>query len=460
MRTWNRPPIIALLFSIALALLAGCSQQDAPVFSPTKTSPVLSADVSPYTLVFISRAYDSENNQTTFTYQLQNTGSTTSEPASGVLGVFTTVMLELPSCAPAPDSYAPSDGASIYTNANGIYGIEWGVGYDNNPDLYFSVVFPGDIPSGVVRDMVSTGGYNYIQNVTGPCEGTFSVGGYVFSDGNSNGFKDLNELGIPNVTVTLSDGVTTEHVKTDSDGAYLFVAMAGNYTVSVDSMTADSDFNETLYQTWSATTPKSHNVSVGPDSYSNNFGWEPNIDNIIAGIDDGTYPTDGKSYKWWRKEFLRAIDGNTNTAYTPEQLVDFAHQIQALALLDEYNFTPGHELEEIYNILNNHAFGDDDGSSIMLQTKVDKQGRHDAYAYLVRELLTTELNHVSGRGLDDKVLQAVLIGWGEEVLNDNAPSALVIGDGFDPNLNYQPLDGAGTTFTKINGATGGGGTGN
>jgi hypothetical protein len=202
----------------------------------------------------------------------------------------------------------------------------------------------------------------------------------------------------------------------------------------------------------------SHAVSVGPDSFANNFGFEPDVAGIVAGIDNGTYPTDGKSYKWWRRELQRAIDGNHNTAYTPEQLLDFCHQIEALALLDEYNFTPGHELQEAYDILNNHAFGDDDGQSIMLTTKSEDQGRHDAYAFLLRELLTTEFNHVSGKGLSDKVLQAVLVNWGEGVLQNNSSAAEVYG-GPTPNSLSSPLESGGTIFKGINGATGGGSTG-
>src|SRR5580765_5187689 len=73
MRNWNRPPIIAVLLAVlSLAALAGCTQRE----EPTMMSPggaQLSEAVAPYTLAFISRNFDSENNTTTFTYQLQNT---------------------------------------------------------------------------------------------------------------------------------------------------------------------------------------------------------------------------------------------------------------------------------------------------------------------------------------------------------------------------------------------------
>lgn len=460
MRTWNRPPIIALLSAIAMLALAGCTQREAPLMGPGGGKAALSEAVSPYTLAFISRVYDSESNQTTFTYQLQNTNATEPAPATGVLGVFTSVMVEVPDCAGAPDAFTPPDGAALVTNPIGIHGVEWGVGYDDNPNFYYSVSFPGDVPAGTVRGMVTRGGQRYVQSLTGPCEGTFEVSGTVFTDTNGDGLKGLTEFGVANVTVTLDDGEDPPvFATTDADGKYLFETGEGTFTVRVNAVTSQTDFNETLFHAWNPTTATSRSVTVGPDSFGNSFGFDPNVDNIVAGIDDGTYPTDGKSFKWWRRELQRAIAGQHNTAYTPAQLLDFCHQIQALALLDEYNFTPGNELQEAYDILNNHAFGDDDGTSIMLTTKSEDQGRHDAFAFLLRELLTTEFNHVSGKGLSDKALQAVLVNWGEGVLHDNSDAAEVYG-GPTVNSLTSPLEDGGTIFKKVNGATGGGGTGN
>lgn len=464
MSNWKRPPIIAVLFAVAVVALAGCTQRETPGFDPNSPSAKFTEAVAPFGLAFQASTYDSENDQTTFTYQLQNIGSS-GTPSSGILGTFTTVMVELPSCAPAPASVNPPDGAQIYTNANGIYGVEWGVGYDDNPTLTYSITFPGNINTGTVRSMVATGSQRYISNVDGPCEGDYVIDGYVFTDANQNGSKGASELGIADVTVTLTGLESTQTALTDSDGHYTFTAAAGDYTVSVDSATVAADYNESLYEDWEQTNSQSRAVTVGPDSNNNDFGWEPDVEKIIAAVDAGDITTNGKSYKWWRKELLRAINGNANTAYTPAQLLAFIHQIEDMALLDEYDFTPGNELQEVYDILNNHAFGDDDGSSIMISSgKITDDGRHDAYAFLVRELLTFELNHVSGRGFDDPALRSTLINWGEGLLKDNAPAAVsgpqgaAINDG-PQRLLTSPLEGGGTVFRKGNGATGGGGTG-
>lgn len=466
MRIRTRLPIIAAFFVIAIGAIAGC-MREAPLAPSAPSSTVrFSEAVGPVQLVFIERTYDSESDATTYLYQLQNSFDLTAGGAQdlgGILGVFTDVTVELPSCAPPLSGYFPTDGATVGTTLLGFPGITWGVGYDENPNYYYSVTFDGDIPAGTVRGLVTTGGFTYVQNLTGPCAGGFQVSGTVFTDANSNGLLDANEFGVGDVTVKLSDGEGTQTVKTDSEGNYIFIATEGTYTVSVDSLTADSDFNERLFELWNPTTPISQEVAIGPDSADNDFGFEADIDAVIEGIDNGDYPTTGKSYKWWRKEFLRVLNGNANTAYTEAELLAFAHAVEDLALLDEYDWTPGQELQQIYAILNNHAFSDGDGVEEMsLENKFN--GRQDPYFDLLRELLTTELNHVSGRGLSDLFLQEVLVNWGEGILDNNPadpdpqPSFLFeIVPGDNPNAITSPEEGA-RLFGKINGATGGGGT--
>jgi hypothetical protein len=331
------------VFVLSLAALAGCTQRESPTMMSPGSSQFSTA-TSPYTLAFISRSYNSENNQTTFLYQLQNTGAPTPGPATGVLAVLTDVLVEVPDCAGNPVSYSPPDGANYGVNANGINGVEWGVGYDDNPDLYYSVTFAGNMPAGNVRSQVTRGGFNYVAGLTGPCEGTFTVSGFVFTDTNQDGSKGGSELGVANVSVKLSGGESPEFVKTDSDGAYTFTVSEGSYTVSVDAVTADTDYNESLYRDWEPTNAQSKGVTIGPNSTGNDFGWEPNVDGIVARIDSGDLPTTGQSYKWWRKEFLRVINHQHNTAYTEAQLLGLIGTIEGYALLDEYNFTPGHEL--------------------------------------------------------------------------------------------------------------------
>ena len=129
-----------------------------------------------------------------------------------------------------------------------------------------------------------------------------------------------------------------------------------------------------------------------------------------------------------------------------------------------------HEIEQIYAILNNHAFpGDSDDESVEVNSS-KFNGRQDAWDFLLRELLTWELNVVSGRALSNPVLEQVLVNWGESVLNTYRPNGpAAVGGG--ANLNFEvlpggggnaissPLEYGGTLYKGINGATGGGGTG-
>jgi len=479
---------------MGLLALAGCTQREAPGFDPVSPgSAKFSEAISPFTLAFISRSYDVELNQTTFTYQLQNTDAPEPGPAQGVLGVFTEVLVEVPACAPDPLSFSPPDGGNYGTDVSGIHGVEWGVGYDENPDYYYSITFPGDVPAGTVRGMVTRGGQSYLQSLTGPCEGTFSISGIVFVDTDGDGYQTSNELGVANVTVELHDGENTETVKTDADGNYIFLASAGEYTVSVDSVTTDgTDFNETLYGSWNPTSPTYLPVTVGPSSSGNSFAFEPDVATVLDDIDDGVYPTNGKVYQWWRSQLYHALchegddDGDDDLTfgghphydwYTAEELVAFIHQIEALALPTQYHFTPGHELQEAFAILNNHACSNDyddirvsdanDRMSIITPQADDENPADrdchepvcDPVKVLQRELLTTEFNHVSGRGLYTNFpLQLNLINWGEGVLQGNSSLELKIGGGIQKAIS-SPIDAGAAIFRKVNGATGGGGTG-
>jgi fimbrial isopeptide formation D2 family protein len=65
-----------------------------------------------------------------------------------------------------------------------------------------------------------------------------NVAGTVFEDRNGNGTQDPNELGLPNVSVTVTNGSFTQTVVTDSSGKYTAVGVpVGTATVDVDNAT-------------------------------------------------------------------------------------------------------------------------------------------------------------------------------------------------------------------------------
>jgi hypothetical protein len=118
-------------------------------------------------------------------------------------------------------------------------------------------------------------------------------------------------------------------------------------------------------------------------------------------------------------------------------MLAFIDAIEELELATPYQFTDGLEFKEAFDILNTTS--------------------HDSVSKLRRELLATEFNHVSGKGLvGESDLQLVLIGWGEGLL----AAIPVSTGGITPyaTTSYDPLETATTLFNKMNSATGGGGT--
>ena len=114
-----------------------------------------------------------------------------------------------------------------------------------------------------------TGGQSVLTVDAGAFEPA-RIGDRVFVDLDEDGVFDAGE-GIPNITVTLSDGQTTV---TDADGFYEFLAVAGSYTVTVNE--ADPDFPANALQTV-GTNPAPAVVTAGQVLDTVDFGY------IIAG---------------------------------------------------------------------------------------------------------------------------------------------------------------------------------
>jgi hypothetical protein len=425
---------------VALAgFMAGCSadptdvsQSHEPVLTPALApTPSFISDettINHYVVRFDGRTVSGGN--TTFTYNVRGTG---------VAPSMTHFTVELPACAGAPVSYSPTVGGNINTNqGTGIYGLEWhkSVATDNFVGETYSVTFPGDVPLGIVRSEVKTeGGASEVGYVYGPCDG-FHVSGSVFVDANNDGARSPSEGGINNVTVALTDGLDTITALTDAAGNYTFVVTAGSYAVSVDAATAASDFNEDLFATSTVVSPTSVVVAVGPDANAS-FGFEPKSGKIIADLESGVLDTNGLSVRYWKSQLRPAATGKNASDYTAAQLLAFVQAVEALGIADPFQFGTGTEISEALAILS--------------------QGGNDEITKLRRELLASELNFVSGNGLvGEEDLHLVLITYGEELLNQAAPTPVSI----IPLAVRAPseTDEAGNMFGTMNGSTGGGGT--
>ena len=89
---------------------------------------------------------------------------------------------------------------------------------------------------------------------------TYVISGYTFIDLNGNGIKDVGELGLANVGVSLSNGSTTT---SNAAGAYSFSGVnAGSYTVTSNPV---SGFNQT--------SSSSAVVTISSANVSANFGY-------------------------------------------------------------------------------------------------------------------------------------------------------------------------------------------
>jgi len=426
--------VISFLVILGVAI-AGCNQVDNPVLTndpspavvlaPSATS---SVSLAGYLVQFDGRSYD--GSQTTFSYTVSGV-----DPPHALSNFF----LEVPDCAPDPNAFDPSGPALNVNPHNGIYGAMWTIGLGMNESRSYSMTFPGDVPLGIIRSHVKAGTTVDIGTIAGPCAG-FVISGAVYVDADSSGTRSAAELGIDNVTVRLVDAAgDIESMPTDSNGDYIFVGLDGTYTVRVDAATPEIDFNEELANSFDPTGLTSFEVTVGPDSPYNNFGYHPRQDEIIAELEAGTLPTDGENAKYWTKQ----VRGKGNVDYSAMQVSDFITEIQGLFLVYPFQFTPGNESAEVMDILS-------------IRSKDDLE-------LLKRELLTAEFNHVSGKGLGDPALQAALLKWVEALVveagSSLAGTSSTLKQGDAPAAaagNHAGVRDALNMLLLLNGATGGG----
>ena len=447
---------IASLVTITALLLLGClpeapeftaPQQQGESQSPemllnSGTAPV--DTINSYVVQFDGRVFD--GTRTTFTYTVTGTG------VGPALSGF---RVELPPCAPAVDSFSPTNSVSINTmEETGIFGIEWqlSVQHDDPVGRTYSVSFLGDVPLGEVHAVVQSGDDDdkrrqvadddddfEVGIIPGPCQG-FDISGTVFVDTDTSGVRDgLDETGIPNVTVSLvdSDG-NVDCITTAGNCAYSFRKLDGDFTVFVELATPADDFNEQLAENFDVTTPLSIDVTVGPNSLGNDFGFAPQAGKIINDIETGVLLTTGESVKFWKKQLRAAIHSSGGAEFPAAVTAVFIDEIQNnIGLPDPYQFTPGSEFEEALAILASNS--------------------KDLLDILRKELLATDFNHVAGKGLEGQdAFQLVLISWGESLVFDNTPAS---GIGALAASTTGFLEDAGDTFNRINGGRGTGGGG-
>lgn len=245
------------------------------------------------------------------------------------------------------------------------------------------------------------------------------ISGSVYVDTDRDGVRSEIEWGIPGVVITLTDAEGEATLTTSGvQGAYSFAVPAGTYTVSIDLSTDPEAFNIDIAESFDPTTPVSIEVTVGPDSAGNNFGFEPRVDQILLDLDSGELQSDALSPRTWRKLFRRGIiEENSNRPghghrhdkgggwghdedyFDAAELHEILAQVQALYFPEPYQFPSGDELQAAYDLIHDRP------------NTLEEE--------LLQELFVTELNYVVELGLIEEADRlGVLISWGESLLND------------------------------------------
>ncbi len=167
-----------------------------------------------------------------------------------------------------------------------------------------TVQTPGTPLAGLVNHVDPDGGNNSTSSLTlgageinllqdfgyqQPVAQPGSLGDFVWQDTNGNGIQEAGELGIPNVTLILSNGNgVTNTTVTNAIGLYSFVNLpAGNYTVSVDPTTLPVGLQQT-FDLDGINTPNSAvaPLAAGEHRTDVDFGYQPGQQPLLGSLGD------------------------------------------------------------------------------------------------------------------------------------------------------------------------------
>jgi len=240
----------------------------------------------------------------------------------------------------------------------------------------------------------------------------YDIAGTVYLDTNKNASFNSPEPVFPGIAVYLYDSSNNPIASTVTDGSgnYQFEDQwAGTYSVVTGGLPSSISNYFTL------TTVNAYMISLNANSANNNFGYAPDtkaiLDDLKTTDPDGdgfTFTGTGKTIGFWKHQLTVAITGKGKAQINTVDLQNFVDSVEAFYLVNPFQFNDIGEFADAKKVL-------DSTSSQPLDL-------------LKKQLLGTEFNQVSGRGLlTNPTLQTVLLQWGESlVASSSTDAALVI----------------------------------
>jgi hypothetical protein len=310
-----------------------------------------------YDVTFLDMV-ENPDNTTTFFYNVKGTGV----PPS-----LDSFFLQIPDCTVNPVSRTPSNASTI----EGGY-IKWNSSIPQNSEANYSVTYPGLVGLGFIEAIVVTGNITSKGEVLGPCKGIYKIQGSIYIDSNGDDIKQASEAGLGGFDIELKDNIRNAVIattKTDALGLFSFYVFEGNYSVAVIENLVTSNY-----------LPNGGRISeniglVNEDKTGFDFGYTVDAPAMILRIESGIYNLDTKDAKFWTQE-LRA-QGKGKSVYSRNQLLGFLVQIEGIYLPEPFQFG-----------------SDKFATALDIITRPIKS---DIDLFL-QQLLTAELNIVSGRG--------------------------------------------------------------
>jgi hypothetical protein len=210
--------------------------------------------------------------------------------------------------------------------------------------------------------------------------------------------------------VTLTDENGDKHfTQTEEDGFYSFVVFTGDepttFSVEVQQETENAeDFNEGLFDTHDPTTSTIvESITVDLENSENvDFGFEPQVAELIEKLNEGIIETNTEPRIFWIKQLLFGLvsEIGLNSGVLTEEVPSEVPLSELLV-----------HLNEIENLLQENPF--QFGESKVYSALLTILRTNTELESLLAELLTAELNVVSGRGSGSLDFDLTLLAFGE-----------------------------------------------